>query len=204
MSLDDATDPIALFDAWFAEARASEINDPSAMQLATATKDGVPSVRTVLLKGHGPAGFVFYTNLESRKGVEALSNPQAALCFHWKSLRKQVRIEGAVEQISAAEADAYYDSRPRDSRIGAWASIQSRPMEGRHVLEGRFAEVEARFGNGVVPRPNFWSGLRVVPQRMEFWQDRRARLHDRILFERPPVMAQSEAGGNWLRSWLFP
>jgi pyridoxamine 5'-phosphate oxidase len=196
--MNEATDPLVLFDAWFAEARAAEISDPNAMALATSTPDGMPSVRTVLLKGHGGDGFVFYTNLESRKGVELARNPRAALCFHWKSLRRQIRIDGPVEQVAAEEADAYFNSRPRGSRIGAWASIQSRPLDARETLEARVDEIDARFAGSEIPRPVFWSGLRVKPLRMEFWQDRPSRLHDRILFEREA----HDAG--WRVTRLYP
>ena len=177
-------DPFALFDSWFAEARASEPNDPEAMALATVGADGQPSSRMVLLKGHGPDGFVFYTNLDSRKGGELAARPVAALLFHWKSLRRQIRIEGPVSAVTNAEADAYFASRSRDSRLGAWASDQSRPMESRDLFEARFDEVRDRFEDGDVPRPPRWSGFRVTPERIEFWQDRAHRLHERHLFTR--------------------
>jgi pyridoxamine 5'-phosphate oxidase len=176
------TDPFTLFDAWFAEAQASEPNDPNAMALATADAGGQPSVRMVLLKGHGPDGFVFYTNRQGRKAADLLANPKAALLFHWKSLRRQVRVEGPVTQVSDAESDAYFASRGRDSQLGAWASDQSRPLDARETFEGRFAEVQARFEGGDVPRPPHWGGYRVAPQRIEFWQDRAHRLHERRLF----------------------
>ena len=188
-------EPLAPFERWFAEARASE-PDADAMILATATPSGLPSARAVLVKGFDARGFVFYTNLESRKSEELAGNPYAALCFLWKALRRQVRIEGGVEPVSAKEADAYFASRPRDSRIGAWASEQSRPLASREVLEQRVADFERRFGQGEVPRPPFWSGFRVVPQRIEFWQERASRLHDRWLFVRE--------GGEWRRERLFP
>jgi len=188
-------EPLAPFERWFAEARASE-PDADAMILATATPSGLPSARAVLVKGFDARGFVFYTNLESRKSEELAGNPYAALCFLWKALRRQVRIEGRVEPVSAKEADAYFASRPRDSRIGAWASDQSRPLASRAVLEQRVADFERRFGQGEVPRPPFWSGFRVVPQRIEFWQERASRLHDRWLFVRE--------GGEWRRERLFP
>lgn len=175
--------PISLFHEWMAEAEKSEINDPSAMSLATATKDAIPSVRMVLLKGADEKGFVFYTNLGSRKAGELLENPHAALCLHWKSLRKQVRVEGAIEPVSAQEADAYFQSRARVSRIGAWASKQSQEMEGRWELEKRVAEFTAKFGIGEIPRPDFWSGFRLKPRQIEFWADQKFRLHDRIVYK---------------------
>jgi pyridoxamine 5'-phosphate oxidase len=189
-------DPYALFAAWMEEATRSEPNDPNAMALATADAEGRPSVRMVLLKGVDPRGFVFYTNMESRKGQQLLANANAALCFHWKSLRRQVRVEGAVEQVTDAEADAYFDSRARDSRIGAWASKQSRPMEGRWELEKRVAQYAAKFGLGAVPRPEYWTGFRVLPARIEFWTDKPFRLHERIEFQR--------AGEGWTTQRLFP
>jgi len=191
-----STDPFTLFDAWFDEAKRSEPNDPNAMALATATKDGMPSVRIVLLKGIDPRGFVFYTNFESRKGGELTSNSRASLCFHWKSLHRQIRIEGGVEVVGDDEADAYYATRPRDSRIAAWASAQSRPLESRDVLKLRVAELTEKFADGEIPRPPFWSGFRVVPQRIEFWQDQPFRLHDRLVYTR------SESG--WTTGRLFP
>ena len=189
-------DPISLFDTWFAEARASEPNDPGAMALATVDPDGRPSVRMVLLKGHGPAGFVFYTNLDSRKGDDLAANPNVALLFHWKSLRRQVRIEGAVEAVSDSEADIYFASRGRDSRLGAWASDQSRPLESRATFEARFDEMKARFENQPVPRPPRWSGFRVIPRAIELWQDRAHRLHERRFFTR--------AGDGWSEGMLYP
>ncbi len=193
----EVADPHALFEIWFAEARASEINDPDAMALATADADGHPSARMVLLKGHDPRGFVFYTNFESRKGGELATNARAALLFHWKTLRRQVRIEGAVAPVDMAEADAYFASRSRDSQLGAWASDQSRPLESRAQFEARFAEISARFEGGEVARPPHWSGWRVAPERIEFWTDRPHRLHERRLFVR------GDAGG-WTEGLLYP
>ena len=191
-----ADDPIALFDAWYAEARTAEINDPDAMALATATPGGRPSVRMVLLKGHGPEGFAFYTNADSRKGEELAANPQAALLFHWKALRRQVRIEGPIEKIGAQEADAYFASRGRDSQIGAWASDQSRPLDRRETFEARCEEVRVRFEGAEVPRPPRWTGFRVKPERIEFWTDRPHRLHERRLFTR--------TADGWDEGLLYP
>lgn len=189
-------DPLAIFDAWYAEARASEINDSNAMALATVDAQGRPSARMVLLKGHGPEGFVFYTNFEGRKARELLANPHAALLFHWKSLRRQVRIEGGVAAVSDEMADAYFATRSRDSQLGAWASDQSRPLDSRETFMARFAEQQARFEGKDVTRPPHWSGFRVVPDRIEFWQDREYRLHERRLFTR------SAAG--WDEGLLYP
>ena len=197
----EVADPFALFSAWLDEARRTEPNDPDAVALATSTPDGHPSVRMVLLKGIVPApgpegGFVFYTNMESRKGEELRANPRAALCFHWKSLRRQVRVEGAAVPVSPEEADAYFASRARDSRIGAWASLQSRPLEKRHDLEKRVARVAARYAVGPVPRPPHWTGTRVVGERIEFWRDRPFRLHDRMVY--------TWDGSAWRRQRLYP
>lgn len=190
------TDPLPRFQAWLAEARASEPNDPEAMTLATADSRGRPSARMVLLKDADERGFVFYTNLESRKGQELRENPHAALLMHWKSLRRQVRIEGPVSPVDPAEADEYFASRPRGSRIGAWASSQSRPMEGMFVLERRVAEFTAKFGLGEIPRPPHWSGFRLAPERIEFWKDGKFRLHERIIHIRE--------GNTWRLERLFP
>jgi pyridoxamine 5'-phosphate oxidase len=191
-----ATDPFALFDTWFADAKAGEPNDPNAMTLATATPDGRPSARMVLLKGVDPRGFVFYTNKESRKGGELAANRHAALLFHWKSLHRQIRVEGSVEDVSDAEADEYYASRARLSRLGAWASDQSRPLPGRATLVARVAKLEAQYLGREIPRPPHWSGFRVIPSLFEFWQDQPFRLHDRTVFSR--------AGDGWETQKLFP
>lgn len=191
-----ADDPFTLFDTWFADAKASEPNDPDAMALATADADGHPSARMVLLKGHDERGFVFYTNLDSRKGGELAANPSAALLFHWKSLRRQVRIEGPVSAVSEAEASAYFASRGRTSRIGAWASDQSRPLDRRETFVERVAEVGRRFDGKEVPRPPRWSGFRVTPKAIEFWEDGEHRLHHRRLFTRD--------GDRWSEGLLYP
>ncbi len=191
-------DPFRLFDDWLAKAQASEINDPNGVALATADASGFPDVRMVLLKGADERGFVFYTNLESAKGEELAQNPRAALCFHWKSLRRQVRVRGPVSPVTSEEADAYFASRHRDSQIGAWASRQSRPLETRFELEKEVARYAAKFGLGKVPRPPHWSGFRIAPLHMEFWRDRPFRLHDRLVFER------DAPEGGWRTSKLFP
>ena len=188
--------PFALFDAWFAEARASEPNDANAMALATTTPDGHPSLRMVLLKGHGADGFVFYTNLDSRKGRELAENAHVALLFHWKSLRRQIRIEGPVTPVDDATADAYFAKRGRDSQLGAWASDQSRPLDSRATFEARVGGMQARFEGQGVPRPPRRSGRRVIPQRKEFWQDREHRLHERNLYVRD--------GESWTKGLLYP
>ena len=190
-------DPFALFEVWFAEARHSEPNDGNAMALATATPDGVPSVRMVLLKGHSPDGFVFYTNALSRKGGELAANPVAALLFHWKSLRRQIRIEGPLSQVDDATADAYFASRSRDSQLGAIASDQSSPLPSRTRLLERHAEAEERFADRDVERPRHWTGFRLQPKAIEFWLDRPHRLHERRRFER-------EEGSGWTSSLLYP
>ncbi|BAK64945.1 pyridoxine/pyridoxamine 5'-phosphate oxidase [Sphingobium sp. SYK-6] len=192
-----AADPFMLFDTWFGEAQASEPGDANAMTLATADARGRPSARMVLLKDHGPDGFTFYTNLESRKADDLIANPHAALLFHWKSLRRQIRIEGPVTRVDDATADAYFASRPRDSQIGAWASDQSRPLDARSTFEQRIAEAEARFAGGAVPRPPHWSGFRLVPETMEFWLDRMFRLHERSRYE-------ADGAGGWRAGYLFP
>src|SRR5688572_11244796 len=196
-NLSSADGPFVLFAEWFAAATASEPNDPNAMALATVDAAGMPDVRMVLLKGFDEAGFVFYTNLESRKGEQLAALPKAALCFHWKSLRRQVRVRGSVEPVEVAEADAYFTTRPRLSRIGAWASRQSRPLESRFALEKAVALYTARFAAGAIPRPPHWSGFRIVPQEIEFWRDGAFRLHDRLRFTR-------ETAGSWSATTLFP
>ena len=199
----ETQEPFALFEAWFKDAVAHEPNDANAFALATVDGNGLPNVRMVLLKGldeaaADPRGFVFYTNFESAKGRELLASSKAAMCFHWKSLRRQVRVRGLVSTVSDAEADAYFASRPRGSRIGAWASQQSRPLESRFALEKAVAGVTAKYPIGDIPRPPYWSGFRIAPLEMEFWHDRPFRLHERVAFRRP---SPAEA---WSRSRLYP
>ena len=192
------SDPFALFEVWFAEARESEPNDANAMALATASSDGFPSVRMVLLKGYGADGFVFYTNAESHKGEQIRANMRAALLFHWKSLRRQIRIEGPLEEVSEAEADSYFHSRPRVSQIGSAASDQSRPLLDRQLYLDRVAALEERYPEGDIPRPPHWTGFRLSPRRIEFWRDREYRLHDRRLF------ARESAEDAWSNTLLYP
>jgi pyridoxamine 5'-phosphate oxidase len=195
--LQRATDPFPLFAEWLAEATAREPNDPGAMALATVDDAGLPDVRMVLLKGADPQGFVFYTNLLSAKGRQLAAAPRAAVCFHWKSLRRQVRARGPVEAVEQAEADDYFSTRPRLSRIGAWASRQSEPLESRFALEKAVALYTAKFAAGAIPRPPHWSGFRLVPAEIEFWRDGAFRLHERVRFTRNPE-------GGWSRTALFP
>lgn len=192
----DVTDPFGLFRTWLEEAKGSEPNDPNALALATSTADGRPSVRMVLLKDFDADGFVFYTNYESRKGGELQGNPHAAMLFHWKSLRRQVRVEGVVSPVSDAEADAYFNSRARISRLGAIASAQSRPLPSRDTLEHRVEELDAQYPGDTIPRPAHWSGFRVTPETIEFWQDMPFRLHDRRVFARD--------GDGWRKTALYP
>jgi pyridoxamine 5'-phosphate oxidase len=194
----DRDEPFELFANWLQDAKKKEINDANAMALATADADGLPDVRMVLLKDVDAEGFVFYTNLESAKGEQLAENSKAALCFHWKSLRRQVRVRGPIEPVSAEEADAYFNSRARDSRIGAWASKQSRPLESRFALEKAVAREAARFGLGEVPRPQHWSGFRLKPVSIEFWRDRPFRLHDRMTFRR------DDFSSPWSITRLYP
>ncbi|RLP79572.1 pyridoxamine 5'-phosphate oxidase [Xanthobacter tagetidis] len=194
----EASEPFRLFSAWLEDATKSEPNDPNAMTLATVDDTGLPDARMVLLKGLDDRGFVFFTNTESAKGRELAAVPKAALVFHWKSLRRQVRVRGAVEQVSEQEADAYFATRPRLSQIGAWASQQSRPLEGRFALEAAVAATTARYGLGTVPRPPHWTGFRIVPVAIEFWHDRPFRLHDRVVFRR------GSEDESWVRTRLYP
>lgn len=190
------TDPFALFDEWLAEAAAREPNEPEAMTIATTGADGQPSARMVLLKAHGPEGFTFYTHEQSAKGQDLAENPRAAILFHWKSLCRQIRIEGSIARVSDAEADAYFATRSRDARIGAWASDQSRPLDSRETFERRFEEVKRRYEGQDVPRPTGWIGYRVVPDRFEFWTAREHRLHERRQFTR--------SGDGWSEGLLYP
>ena len=194
----EASEPFALFSGWFSDATASEPNDPNAMALATVDPDGLPNVRMVLMKGWDEAGFVFYTNTESAKGRELRSGKKAALVLHWKSLKRQVRVRGPVETVTEAEADEYFRSRPRDSRIAAWASQQSRPLESRFALEKAVATNAAKYAIGDVPRPPHWTGFRIRPVEIEFWQDKPFRLHDRIVFRR------AAPEGGWTKTRLYP
>ena len=196
-----ADEPMRLFAQWLEEATRSEPSDPNAMAVATVDADGLPDLRMVLLKGFDERGAVFYTNVDSQKGRELAGNPKAALLFHWKSLRRQVRIRGAVEPVSEAEADAYWATRARPAQLGAWASQQSRPLPDRLALEKRIAEFGLKFGLGKVPRPPHWSGFRVVPASLEFWRDRPLRLHERLVFVRAP---EGQTGGGWTTHRLFP
>ena len=191
-------DPFNLFAEWLKEAEAKEINDPNAMALATVDEEGLPNVRMVLLKGFDDRGFVFYTNYESQKGQEVQSAMKAAINFHWKSLRRQVRVRGVVEKVTDAEADEYFKSRPRDSRIGAWASQQSRPLEGPFALTAAVATYAAKYAIGDVPRPPHWSGFRIMPLSIEFWHDRPFRLHDRVVFRR------ADPNAAWTKAKLYP
>ena len=192
----EAQEPFALFESWLEEAKASEPNDPNGMALSTVDADGMPNVRMVLLKGFDKDGFVFYTNYESQKGTELLGQKKAAMVFHWKSLRRQIRVRGNIETVSDTEADAYFETRARGSRIGAWASKQSRPLESRFALEKAVAEYTIKFGIGHIPRPDHWSGFRLKPTSIEFWADRPFRLHDRVEFTR--------AGEGWEKVRMYP
>ncbi len=196
MTFAEPKDPMLMFSAWLNEAEGTELNDANAMALATVDPSGQPSVRMVLLKSVEPDGFVFYTNCESQKGRELLACPKAAICLHWKSLRRQIRVEGTVEQLDAEASNAYFASRPRNSQIGAWASQQSRPLKGRFELEQAVARATARFGLGKIPRPPYWNGFHLRPAKIEFWQDRPFRLHDRLVFSR--------RGEAWTTEKLYP
>lgn len=192
----EAEEPFRLFEAWFTEAKASELNDPDAMALATVDADGLPDVRMVLLKGVDERGFVFYSHRDSAKGREITATPKAAFVLHWKSLRRQIRVRGPVELVSDAEADAYFASRPKQAQIGAWASQQSKPLESRFAFEQQIAKYATRYALGTVPRPEGWVGFRIAPDEIEFWHDRPFRLHDRILFKRD--------GAGWKKTRLYP
>ena len=196
MPITELNDPLILFHNWLSEAEKKEENVPTAACLATANANAIPSARMVLLKNADDRGFVFYTNLDSRKGGEIRQNPHAALCFHWKSLDRQVRVEGAVTLVSETDADAYFATRPRDAQIGAWASLQSKPLRSRSQLENQVAEYSAKFGLGPVPRPGHWSGYCLNPTNIEFWENRSSRLHDRLKYERTK--------DRWRHEWLFP
>ena len=196
MSFMERTEPHALFEEWLAEAEQSEINDPNAMALATVDADGMPDVRTVLLKGYDKRGFVFYTNFEGAKGQQVLATRKAALCFHWKTKRRQVRARGKIEFVSDEEADAYYNSRHPQSRLGAWASDQSRPLKDRQTLVDKLAHFEEKYGTEDIPRPPHWSGFRILPDTIEFWQDGEFRLHDRVVF--------TPTGNGWTTQRLYP
>jgi len=199
MAITNTDNPLFLFSDWFEQAKQAEINEPTAVTLATASKGGRPSARMVLLKQHDENGFVFYTNLESRKGEELQENPFAALLFHWKSLKRQIRIEGPVEPVLESEAEAYFATRDRGSQIGAWASDQSRPMSGRFELEKNIAKFAAKFGVGAIPKPAHWSGFRLRPDYFEFWDDGKFRLHERIVYKR-----ETDANEAWDMERLFP
>lgn len=190
------SDPYIIFDSWYADARATELNDSNAMTIATVDANGRPSARMVLLKGHGRDGFIFYTNQTSRKAQDIAANPHAAILFHWKSQRRQIRIEGRLDSVADAMADAYFATRSRDSQLGAWASDQSQPLDSRATFEARVAEMQARFDGGEVPRPPYWSGYRLSPDYFEFWQDRAHRLHERRIF--------TKAGDGWEEGLLYP
>jgi pyridoxamine 5'-phosphate oxidase len=196
MSFTERTEPHALFEEWLAEAQESEINDPTAMALATVDANGMPDVRTVLLKGHDARGFVFYTNFEGAKGQQVLATKKAAMCFHWKTKRRQVRARGNIELVSDDEADAYYNSRHPQSRLGAWASDQSRPLKDRQTLIDRLAHFEEKYGTEDIPRPPHWSGFRILPDSIEFWQDGEFRLHDRVVF--------TPSADGWTTQRLYP
>jgi pyridoxamine 5'-phosphate oxidase len=200
----EENEPFALFAEWLKDAEGSELNDPNAVALATVDEHGLPNVRMVLLKGFDARGFVFYTNFESQKGREILGQGKAAMCFHWKSLRRQVRLRGPVAVVSDEEADAYYASRPRGSRIGAWASKQSRPLEGRFALEKAVAEYTARYAIGDIPRPAHWSGFRIEPTSIEFWHDRPFRLHDRVEFRRDGEGQGKGQSEGWSKVRMYP